>query len=35
MTMPTIPDDASDREGDHLPAPVIDHRKAKAQGFSR
>lgn len=26
-----LPDDASDVEGDHLPAPVIDHRKAKAQ----
>lgn len=25
------PDDASYREGAHLPAPVIDHRKAKAQ----
>jgi hypothetical protein len=32
MTMPTIPDDASD--GDHLPAPVIDHKKAKAQLLS-
>lgn len=32
MTMPTIPDDAS--EGEHLPAPAIDHRKAKAQLLS-
>lgn len=31
MTMPTIPDDASDIDGEHLPAPVINHRKAKAQ----
>lgn len=29
MTMPTIPDDAS--EGEHLPAPVIDHKRAKGQ----
>lgn len=26
-----LPDDASNSEGEHFPAPVIDHQKAKAQ----